>query len=408
MKGVDRDTFIQQNMGLVQMVVNKHTNRIVGHPYIDRDDLQSLGTIGLIKAYDRFDPSYEVQFSTYAVPMIQGEIRRFLRDNLDLVKFTRQSKIDFYAISKVDLLNENPEVIADTLEISIERVRNALDYYRCKSTDSLDREVLEDEGTPITLADRVGVELDFDSNLEIELFLNKLDERSRKIVELRLKEKTQMEIGEILGISQVQVSKILAKIQNIYEGGNKVTEKKEVVKVKDAIEEAIKLAKETELTPTQIQKQTGVSWSTAKKYIDRYRKNGNEPIESAKTPDYNMAKRLSEETELNANEISKQTGVSYTTARNYVEYYRDNKDESEEKIEPQVENATLEPVIKHRLDIPEEVVNKPEINPADGYMTMTFKLTVEDATAQLVDIISAMKVLGFKDLNLTIQSQQVA
>ncbi|OZV12311.1 hypothetical protein CIW83_09435 [Tissierella sp. P1] len=68
MKGVDRDTFIQQNMGLVGMVVNKLAYRITDNPFIDREDLTNIGAIGLIKAYDRFDPSYEVQFSTYAVP----------------------------------------------------------------------------------------------------------------------------------------------------------------------------------------------------------------------------------------------------------------------------------------------------------------------------------------------------
>lgn len=406
MKGVDRDTFIQQNMGLVGDVVKRHLYRIAKHPDMERDDLINIGVIGLIKAYDRFDTSYEVQFSTYAVPMIEGEIKRYFRDNSDIVRFTRQSKIDFYAISGADILNEKPEVIADTLEMTIERVKNALDYYRCKDTDSLDREIYDDEGKSISMTDKIGTEVDFDSNLEIDLFLNKLDERSRKIVELRLKEKSQMEIGEILGISQAQVSRSLLKLQKIYKGGNEVTKKNDVIVIKDAIAETIKLAKETELTPTQIQKQAGVSYGTAKKYIKEYRKNEHESIESVKTPNYNLAKKLSEETELNANQISKQTGVSYTTARNYIEYYRVAKENQKENLVK--ETIAPSTPIKHRLDVPEEVVNKPEINPADGYMTMTFKLTVEDATSQLEDIISAMKVLGFKDFNLTIQSQQVA
>lgn len=406
MKGVDRDTFIQQNMGLVGMVVNKLAYRITDNPFIDREDLTNIGAIGLIKAYDRFDPSYEVQFSTYAVPMIEGEIKRYFRDNLDTVRFTRQSKIDYYAISEVDLVNENPEIIAEILEMPIQRVKNALDYYRCKSIDSLDREVYEDEGSPTILADTLGTEVDFDSNLEIELFLNKLDERSRKIVELRLQEKTQVEIGQILGISQVHVSRILMKLQNRLKGGNKVAEKNNIIIVKDAIAEAVKLAKETDLTPTQIQKQTGVSYGTAKKYIKEYRKNEHESIEPVKTPNYNLAKKLSEETELNANQISKQTGVSYTTARNYIEYYRVAKESQKENL---VEKTADSPApVEHRLDIPEEVISQPELKQQDGFMTMTFKLTVEDATAQLEDILKAMKVLGFKDLNLTIQSQQVA
>ncbi|MDR7856042.1 sigma-70 family RNA polymerase sigma factor [Tissierella sp.] len=413
MEGVDRDTFIKQNMGLVGMVVNKHANRIAEHPSIDREDLKSIGTIGLIKAYDKFDPSYEVQFSTYAFHMIQGEIRRFLRDNLDTVKFTRQSKIDYYAISEAKLLNDNPETIAEILEMPIQRVNNALEYYRCKGMDSLDREIVDDEGSSTTMADKLGMEVDYDSNLEIEMFLSQLDnmeglnKRTRKIVELRLQEKTQVEIGQELGITQVQVSRILVALQEKLKGGNEVTEKKEMVRAKDAIEMVKKLAIETVLTPAQIQEQTGVSYPTAKKYIDEHRK-----IDLSKTPNYILAKKLSEETELKANQISKQTGVSYTTARNYIEYYRAAKGEkiietSVEKVSP-VENVTPDPVIKNRLDVPVEVINKPEIKQADGFMTMTFKLTVENATSQLENILNAMKVLGFKDFNLTIQSQQVA
>lgn len=409
MEGVDRDTFILENMGLVGMVVNELAYRITDNPFIDREDLTNIGAIGLIKAYDRFDPSYEVQFSTYAVPMIMGEIQRYLRDNLDAVRFTRQSKTDYYAISSANLLNEEPSIIADTLEIPIVRVENALDYYRCKSIDSLDRELQDDEGSSTTLASTVGTEVDFDSDLEIELFLEKLDKRTRKIVELRLQDLTQAEIGKIMGVTQVQISRNLAKLQEKLKGGNIVPEKKEIVRVKDSIEIAKKLAKETELTPTQIQKQTGVSYATARKYIDEHRKGSEKRV-----PDYVLAKKLAEETELTPSEIQKQTEVSYPTAYNYVKEFRITKEEKREVIETpvekvsSVEDVTPDSVITHRLDVPEEVINKPEIKQQDGFMTMTFKLTTENATSQLEDIISAMKVLGFKDFNLTIQSQQVA
>ncbi|MSU01896.1 sigma-70 family RNA polymerase sigma factor [Tissierella pigra] len=409
MEGVDRETFILQNMGLVRMVVNKHAYRIVDNPFMEKEDLENIGVIGLIKAYERFDPNFGTQFSTYAVPMIEGEIQRFIRDNSDTVRFTRQSKSDYYEILGADLLNENPEVIADILEIPIERVRNALDYYRCKYIDSLDREIYDDEGKSISMTDKIGTEVDFDSNLEIELFLNKLDERTRKIVELRLQEKTQMEIAEILGISQVQVSRILMKLQKTYKGGNEVTKKNNTIIVKDTIAESIKLVKETDLTPTQIQKQTGVSYPTARKLIKEHR----DCIEK-KTPDFTLAKKLAEETELNPSQISKKTGVAYTTARKYVGEYRIVK-EKEIPVEKVflVENVIPNPATEHRLDIPEEVAQKeiieePEINPANGFMTMTLKLTVEDASNQLKDIINAMEVLGFEELNVTIQSQQVA
>ncbi len=214
MAKVDRDTFILENMGLVRMVVNRHKNRIYSHPSINAEDLENIGVIGLIKAYDRFDPSYGTEFSTYAVPTIEGEIRRAIRDNLDTVRFTRQSKIDYQRIVEANLLNEEPEIIAEKLEISIDDVQNALDYYNYRFPDSLDMTIYEDDGSPITLADKVGYEPDLDSNLEIELYLNQFDERTQKIIKLRLQDLTQKEIAKTIGVSQVQISRTLSRIKN--------------------------------------------------------------------------------------------------------------------------------------------------------------------------------------------------
>lgn len=372
MKTVDRDTFIEQNMGLVGKVVNKHAFRITGHSDMDREDLVSIGTIGLIKAYDRFDPSFEVKFSTYAFPMIEGEIRRYLRDSLETVRFTRQSKVDYYAISSAKLLNENPEVIADTLEMPIVRVKNALDYHRCKAMDSLDREVYDEGGTPITLADNIGIEVDFDSGLEIKSFLESLDERARKIVELRLQDLTQAEIGKIIGVTQVQVSRILLKLQRELKGGTKMSENK-------SIEKKVMGKDENRVKERQI-------------------------IQN-KISDCVLAKKLAEETELNPNQISKKSGVSYTTARNYVSQYRIVEEKKKEITVEEVAPIVME---KHRLDIPIEIINKPETKSSDGFMTMTLRSTVDDAKTQLEDIIKAMETLGFKELNITIQSEQVA
>lgn len=375
MEGVNRDTFIQENMGLVRMSVNRFTYRMTDYNYVDKEDLQSIGTIGLIKAYDRFDPSFGTKFSTYAVPTIIGEIQRYFRDNLDTVKFSRQSKTDFYEISSANLLNENLEVIADTLEIPIIRVKNALDYYRYKNVSSLDKELYDDEGASTTLANTVGIKVDFDSDLEIEMFLNKLDERTKKIVELRLQEKSQAEIGRIMGVSQVQISRTLTKLQKELKGGIKVSENKPIEK-KVIEKEEIKVNK--------------------KQVIQN------------KSADYKLAKKLAEETELSPVEIRDKARVSYTTATNYIKYYRLVQEEKE--IAKKIPIVEVAPVAmeKHRLDIPEEVISKPKIGPADGFMTMTFKLTVEDAKSQFEGIIKAMETLGFEDLNITIQSKKVA
>lgn len=338
MDKTDRDTFILENMGLVRMVVNRYKNRIYGHSIIDIKDLENVGVIGLMKAYERFNPNYGTQFSTYAVPMIDGEIRRCLRDDIDPIRFPRQSKINCRKIIQANLLSEEPEIIAEKLEISIDDVQKALDYYNYRFVNSLEMEVYEDEGNAVLLGDVIGTEMDFDSNLEVGLFLNRLDERSRKIVELKLQGFTQKEIGKKIGVSQAQVSRNLISLQEKIKKG-------EIPLIND-------------------------------------------------NADYVLAKQLAEETDLRPVDIQKKTGISYPTALKYVKEYRE-----EEKSKEKVSSKRLD----KRLDIPAKTDEE-----VDGFITMTFKLSLKDDTDHLSDIVKAMEQLGFKDLNITIQSQQGA
>lgn len=219
MNGLNRDTFIEKNMGLVGMVVKRYIPAISNHPSIDSDDLKQVGAIGLLKAYDKFDPSYGVKFSTYATFLIDGEIRRYLRDNADFLKTSRQIKIAYGNIYNNDLLDEEPEIIADKLNIPIEQVKEALEYGNNKNPRSLHQPITDKNGKPLYIKDTVGYEVDFDSNLEIELLLKKLNQRERKIVKLRMEGVTQREIGKQLGVSQVEVSRILKRIKKNLEKG---------------------------------------------------------------------------------------------------------------------------------------------------------------------------------------------
>lgn len=199
---------------MVYSIAKKYYYKVKHSSVADREDLINVGIEGLIKAYDRFDDSYGVAFSTYAVPLIQGEIQRFLRDKLDSIRFTRQSKLDYNKIIAAGLIEESAETISSELDIPIKNVKKAIDYYKYKDTDSLNRTIYEDGGTEVLLADVVGVEPDLDSNLEIELFLNQFDERTQKIIKLRLQDLTQEEIAKTIGVSQVQISRTLSRIKN--------------------------------------------------------------------------------------------------------------------------------------------------------------------------------------------------
>lgn len=200
-------------MRLVWSVVQRFLNR--GY---EPEDLFQIGCIGLMKSVDKFDLSYDVKFSTYAVPMILGEIQRFIRDD-GSVKVSRSLKEIGNKIRKAkdELSKQNGRVptvneIAQFLQISPEDVVLAQEAVR--SPTSIHETVYENDGDPITLLDQIADEQDvwFDK-IALKKAMEELDERERLIVYLRYyKDQTQSEVAARLGISQVQVSRLEKKI----------------------------------------------------------------------------------------------------------------------------------------------------------------------------------------------------
>lgn len=209
-----RDTLVNSNIRLVWSVVQRFMNR--GY---EADDLFQIGCIGLLKAIDKFDLSYDVKFSTYAVPMIIGEIQRFLRDD-GTVKVSRSLKEIAHKVrrKKEELsktLGRLPTVreVAEALELTPEEVVYAQEANRAPS--SIHETVFENDGDPITLMDQISDKEEgrwFDQ-LALKEAISKLSEREQLIVYLRYyKDQTQSEVAERLGISQVQVSRLEKKI----------------------------------------------------------------------------------------------------------------------------------------------------------------------------------------------------
>lgn len=209
-----RDLIVQKNMRLVWSVVQRFINR--GY---EPDDLFQIGCIGLLKSVDKFDLSYDVKFSTYAVPMIIGEIQRFIRDD-GTVKVSRSLKETGNKIRKVkdDLtkrFGRAPTIteIAEELEITPEEVVLAQEASRTPS--SIHETVYENDGDPITLLDQIAdhSEAKWFDKIALQEAIRGLDERERLIVYLRYyKDQTQSEVAGRLGISQVQVSRLEKKI----------------------------------------------------------------------------------------------------------------------------------------------------------------------------------------------------
>ncbi|MBQ5445195.1 MAG: SigF/SigG family RNA polymerase sporulation sigma factor [Lachnospiraceae bacterium] len=211
-----RETLVDNNIRLVHSIVNRFT--IKG---FEREDLFQIGCVGLIKAIDKFDESFEVQFSTYAVPMIMGEIKRFLRDD-GMVKVSRSVKENSWKVNKcisnmVKINGREPGIdeIARETGLEISEILMALETSR--DVQSIYKTVYSGDGKEICLIDQIGDEsISTDktiNNIVLCQIIDELDQFERKIIIMRyFDDRTQCDIAKELGISQVQVSRIEKKI----------------------------------------------------------------------------------------------------------------------------------------------------------------------------------------------------
>lgn len=199
-----------RNLGLIRSAVRRFYSRGVSE-----EDLFQLGAMGLVKAIKRFDLKYEVEFSTYAVPMIIGEIRRFLRDD-GIIKVSRTARERAAVIRRIRTEEGDGEIadIAERLGITYEDAIFALEA--TVPPESTDREIFEHDGSRTRLGDMIpSKDNEDDTVLKIELrrAIEELPERDKKIIMLRYyREMTQSQVAKIMNIGQVQVSRLEKKI----------------------------------------------------------------------------------------------------------------------------------------------------------------------------------------------------
>ncbi|MFD3156187.1 RNA polymerase sporulation sigma factor SigF [Haloimpatiens sp. FM7330] len=207
---------VQNNLPLVSTISKKFTNR--GHEF---EDIFQIGCIGLVKAVKNFDSSYNVKFSTYAVPMIMGEIKRFLRDD-GIIKVSRSIKntakkihYDKERLTKKIKREPTIEELAEYSGIDKEEIILALESVG--KVQYLYDVIHQDDGSPVMLIDKISEKGKGDKQIidkiALKEALSTLNIRSRQIIMLRyFKDKTQVEVAKMLGISQVQVSRIEKKV----------------------------------------------------------------------------------------------------------------------------------------------------------------------------------------------------
>ncbi len=210
-----KSLIIKENSGLIWSIVRRFRER-----GCDAEDLFQIGAIGLLKCIEKFDMSYNVEFSTYAVPMIMGEIKRFLRDD-GMIKISRPLKeLNIRAkYMQEELLKKNGEVpslslLADSLGVKREMLSEALEAGR--DIESINRTIYQNDGSGIFLVDKLA-KRDDDEERRVDIIalrevMERLPENEKRIIKMRyFSDRTQADIAGEIGISQVQVSRIEKK-----------------------------------------------------------------------------------------------------------------------------------------------------------------------------------------------------
>ncbi len=209
-----KSIIVEQNVGLVWSIVHRFKNN-----FYDKEDLFQIGCIGLMKAINNFDFKYKVQFSTYAVPIIMGEIKRHFRDD-GTIKVSRSLKELNVKITKAKEVlmkqsDKDPtvEMLAKYLEVDVQDIVEAIEssYY----PTSLSEPIYESDGSTIEMEDRIEDKKDkmWFEKIALDMEISRLDPKEQLILYLRYyKEDNQEKIAKRLGISQVQVSRLEKKI----------------------------------------------------------------------------------------------------------------------------------------------------------------------------------------------------
>lgn len=210
-----KEKLVNENSPLIKSVIKRFINK-----GIEYDDLYQLGSLGFLKAINNFDTSFNVKFSTYAVPMIAGEVKRFLRDN-GIMKVSRSVKTLSFKITTfiedyTRMYEKSPtiEEISDYFKVDVQDVVFAMESNR--KILSLSMDVSDGDGKGISLEEKVSdnkTETSIIDNILLYKSISKLNVREKKIIMLRyFRDKTQKEVASVMGVSQVQISRIENKI----------------------------------------------------------------------------------------------------------------------------------------------------------------------------------------------------
>lgn len=210
------ETIVEENTGLVWSVVRRFLNR--GY---EADDLFQIGSIGLIKCIQKFNMDFEVKFSTYAVPMIMGEIKRFIRDD-GMIKVSRPLKelaikAKYMQEQMTQSSGKSPTINELAIAMNMEAAELAAALESGLEVESLYSTINQGDGSTVYLIDKLDKQEGYDNNMiemiALKQIISKLKPKERQIIAMRyFQDKTQTEVAKTIGVSQVQVSRIEKKV----------------------------------------------------------------------------------------------------------------------------------------------------------------------------------------------------
>ncbi|MEC0234432.1 sigma-70 family RNA polymerase sigma factor [Paenibacillus kribbensis] len=208
----ERDVVIQENMGLVYYIANKFRGSV--NQGIDLDDLVSEGTIGLLKAFEYFDPTRVeggVKFATYAYHMIKGCIMQFIRSKGSCVKVPPSILNTIGALNKLNIVDTpSPELIAEQTGCTLEHANRVTQHVHSFGVTSLDQPIGDSEDSALRI-DLLPTQADFTA-INVEEFINSFDSRERILIRRRMEGETLQSIGTEIGVSQVHASRLVARV----------------------------------------------------------------------------------------------------------------------------------------------------------------------------------------------------
>lgn len=217
---LEMENLIKNNNGLIWSIVKRFSSR--GY---EIEDLYQIGCLGFIKSIKRFDTSFDVKLSTYSVPYILGEIKRFIRDDgpIKISRSIKELQVKIIELKKQYLLKNGEEISIEDLskELNVDKEDIIIALESVNAVESIDKSYSSDnkDGKQISLFDKISSgkneEELITNKITIKQLINELKDKEKELIMLRFfKDKTQTEVAKILGVSQVQVSRMEKKILN--------------------------------------------------------------------------------------------------------------------------------------------------------------------------------------------------